>query len=97
LIEILEEPELHSEAIPVEFFYLWRTKLEMFNLFKIIRLYLKDGQLDPTLIFLLCEKRKLDVETALLDLPLILSGYNSVIYPPQDKDNGRPESNHVYD
>jgi hypothetical protein len=66
-----------------------------------MRLYLKDGTLDPTLIYLLSRKRKIDFEEALIELPLILSGYLSVLYPPvaksQESSYGRPESNDVYD
>jgi hypothetical protein len=73
----------------------------MFELFKVVRLYLKDGILDPTLIYLLSKKRKIDFEDALIELPLILSGYLSVLYPPEpvvkEQTYGRPESNDVYD
>lgn len=102
LLVVMEEPELHSDIAPVEFFYLWDFKLPIFNLFKIVRLYLRDGMLDPTLILALCAKRNIDIEEALADLPLILSGYMSVLYPPvkankSESKNVQSERNSLYD
>lgn len=86
LIDAPDEPqELLSDSGHEEFFYLWDTKLKIFELFKLVRLYLKDGVLDSALIIDRCAKRGIDDEEALADLPLILSGYLSILYPKPDK------------
>lgn len=89
-----EEEELHQDESPVEFFYLWDTKKEIFNLFLTVRHYLSDhNRLNPALIITLCEKRNLDVEEALADLPFILDGYLNTLYPdtPQKDSKNRDE------
>ena len=70
--------------MPIEFFYLWDTKKPVFEIFKIVRLYLRDNALDPALIEAICREKKVNFLEALEDLPLILMGYLEILYPPTE-------------
>jgi len=81
VFEVLDEPELQQDASPLEFFYLWDSKLPMFELFRTLRPYIKDNHLPTDLLLALTKRRKLDLEDVLIDIPFILAGYLEVLYP----------------
>jgi hypothetical protein len=63
-----------------EIFWLWETKKPVFDLFLILRNYLTpELMFDTTLLIRLVDKRGLDLEETLLDLPFILHGYLSIV------------------
>jgi len=78
-----DEPELDIGLSDVEFFYLDSDKAEVFELYKLARLYQTAADnLDPTLIQMLCKtrnkgrkrKEKLSLEEVLTNLALIHYG-----------------------
>ena len=59
----------------IEFFYLDSSKEQVFEIYKLARLYQTAADnLDPTLVQMLCNKRELDLEETLTDLALIHYG-----------------------
>jgi hypothetical protein len=82
-LEAQSNEELLSDEFPEEFFYLWDTNAESFSVFRTLRPYLKEDKLDTTLILALAKEKCLKLEKLLLDLPLILHGYLSVLHPAQ--------------
>lgn len=88
--DTLDDKELHSDEEPVEFFYLWETHQETFEIYRIIRQWISEGDLSSVIPLVLksADKRCLDHEKLLTDLPLIHYGFQSVISPAQpDQEN----------
>jgi len=84
----LEDSEI--KASDLEFFFLWDTKEEIFELYKLTKLFLTStDNLDPSLIKDLCLEDKLPFKESLMDLVFIHSGYLSVIQKPSPKEEDK--------
>jgi hypothetical protein len=84
----LDDKELYSDEYPVEFFYIWETNLDSYNIYRTIRPYLKEGQLSSCshLIPHLVNEKAAKLEKVLQDIPLIHSGYMSVTNPAPEEE-----------
>jgi ribosome biogenesis protein Nip4 len=92
-----DQNELDIGDSDVEFFYLDSDKAEVFEIYKLVRLYQTAADnLDPTLIKMICKernrgrgkKKKLDLEDVLTDLALIHYG----VWRENDRHQKRTES-----
>lgn len=79
------EEEFYSEDdFAVEFFYLWDTNLDSFEIFRLTRPYINaDGVPPEALLIALSAERKVKLQKILEDIPFILHGYNKVISSAQ--------------
>lgn len=82
LLEFVDEPtagpgaESTSMLEEPEIFYLWDTKVKVFEVFKVLRSYfLEDYRFDSALLLKMIEHKGLDLEEALLDLSFIRQGF----------------------
>ena len=68
----------------MEFFYLWTTNKDSFDIFRIIRPYISgDGDIPVALIIELVRERELQLQKIIEDIPLILNGFNKVLSSAQ--------------
>lgn len=92
-----DEEELYSEEdFAVEFFYLWDTNFDSFDIFRIIRPYIdSDGVPPQALLVALSAERNVKLQKILEDIPLILHGYNKVISSAQTKETSAADGEAV--
>lgn len=83
----MEDEELYSDEYPVEFFYLWDSHADSFNIYRTIRPYFKEEHLGSAshLIPELAAERACKLGKILQDIPLIHSGYMSVMHPAEEQ------------
>lgn len=64
--------------------YLWEEHVELYYIFDILRMYLKEYMLDTNMLLALIQEKSLPLAQSLKDIPYIHEGFLNVVYQPEE-------------